>query len=85
MPVEPAPTGDTAKPPEKGAALDKLAPEDRALALAQATCPVSDGKLGSMGTPIKEVVDGKTVFLCCESCEDDLKAEPAKYLAKLKK
>ena len=37
-----------------------------------------------MGKPFKTSVKGKTVFLCCEGCEQDLKDNPDKYLAKLK-
>jgi hypothetical protein len=36
-----------------------------------------------MGTPIKVSVAGHEVFICCEHCEEPLKAEPAKYLAKI--
>ena len=39
--------------------------------------------LGSMGTPARIVVAGRVVFLCFDGCEDALKREPAKYLAKL--
>jgi hypothetical protein len=64
---------------------------DAKLALAQMVCPVGEdeeGKpnhLGSMGKPIKEVVDGKTVFLCCKGCVEDFKADAKKYLSKLGK
>jgi hypothetical protein len=36
-----------------------------------------------MGTPTRVVISGRAVFLCCDGCEDSLKQEPAKYLAKL--
>ncbi|OHB80624.1 MAG: hypothetical protein A2V98_01125 [Planctomycetes bacterium RBG_16_64_12] len=65
------------------AALAKLSEEDRALAAAQKTCPVSDEPLGSMGTPVKVTVKGRDVFLCCPGCEGEIKADPDKYLAKL--
>jgi Cu(I)/Ag(I) efflux system membrane fusion protein len=71
------------------AEIKKLPAEDQPLALAQQTCLVGeeDGKpnhLGSMGMPVKKVVMGKTVFLCCPGCIKDLEKDPAKYLAKLK-
>ncbi|MBC8875214.1 MAG: efflux RND transporter periplasmic adaptor subunit [Planctomycetes bacterium] len=66
-------------------ALAKLSPADRALAEKQKNCPVADMPLGSMGTPIKVDVDDRHVFICCEGCREDLLAEPAKYLAKLRK
>lgn len=65
------------------AALAKLAPEDRALAEKQKTCPVTYEPLGSMGTPIKVSVDGREAFVCCEGCVDELKNNFAKYEEKL--
>lgn len=65
------------------AALAKLSDEDRAVAEKQKTCPVGGGALGTMGTPIKKEVKGRTVFLCCSGCEGALESEPDKYLAVL--
>ena len=85
-----APPAQTATPPaaaadsETTAALAKLSETDRAAALKQDVCPVTGEKLGSMGAPPKVTVEGKEVFLCCEGCEEELRKEPAKYLAKLK-
>ena len=46
------------------AALEKLPPEDRELAASQQFCPVLDkSRLGSMGVPIKVMIDGEPVFL----------------------
>ncbi|MGD9634147.1 MAG: hypothetical protein AB7G28_06035 [Pirellulales bacterium] len=64
-------------------AMADLSDADRAAALAQKTCPVSDEPLGSMGTPIKVTVNGRDVFLCCNGCRKELEANPDKYLAKL--
>lgn len=74
-------TAADAKSPPEG--LAELPEADRALAVKQKTCPVSDEPLGSMGKPIKLEIKGRTVFLCCEGCEEDLKKDPDKYLAKL--
>lgn len=60
-----------------------LSAEDRALAQKQGTCPVTGQPLGSMGEPVKVVVKGQTVFLCCSHCEAAIKKDPDKYLAKL--
>lgn len=65
------------------AALSQLPPEDRQLAESQRICPVSEMPLGSMGAPIKVIVQGRTVFICCEGCRESLLAEPTKYLARL--
>ena len=64
-------------------ALSQLSADDRTAALAQKDCPVTDKPLGSMGKPLKVTVEGQEVFLCCDGCEEELKKEPAKYLAKL--
>lgn len=68
---------------EINAALSELPAGDRRLAETQRECPVSGMPLGSMGVPIKVVVQGRTVFICCEGCRESLLAEPTKYLAKL--
>jgi Cu(I)/Ag(I) efflux system membrane fusion protein len=52
-------------------------------AAEQKTCPVTNLKLGSMGDPIAVEVEGRTVWVCCSNCPPKLKAEPAKYLARL--
>jgi Cu(I)/Ag(I) efflux system membrane fusion protein len=63
--------------------IDKLAPPDRQLALAQRLCPVSGAPLGSMGVPHKLTVKGQTVFLCCKGCESQFNKEPDKFLNKV--
>ena len=63
--------------------LAELSPADRALAEEQKICPVSGEPLGSMGKPVKVTVKGRTLFLCCDGCEESIKKEPDKYLAKL--
>lgn len=65
------------------AALAKLSAVDRREAEQQAICPVTEMPLGSMGTPKKVDVDGRTVFICCEGCRKSLLAQPAKYLSTL--
>jgi YHS domain-containing protein len=80
--------GDTAAAvkltPQEIATIKELPAADQELALKQAVCPVSDEHLGGeMGKPYKISVEGRTVFLCCDSCEPKIKAEPKKYLAKL--
>lgn len=72
--------GQTA-PSEKPAGLSA---EDLALAQKQGTCPVTGQPLGSMGQPVRVTVKGQTVFLCCRGCEQAIRKNPDKYLAKLK-
>jgi hypothetical protein len=53
---------------EKSLAL--LKPEDRKLAEAQRFCVFEgENRLGSMGPPVKVMIQGKPVFLCCGSCK----------------
>ncbi len=65
-------------------ALSQLSDADRVAALAQKVCPVSDKPIGSMGKPPRITVVGQEVFLCCGGCEDALREDASKYLAKLK-
>ena len=66
--------------------LAKLSPEDRALAEKQKYCvEESDERLGgSMGVPIKLMIKGEAVFICCKSCEKHVLKDPDKALAKAK-
>lgn len=57
--------------------------DDAAAIAKQKICPVTDQPLGSMGPPVKVVVKGRTVFLCCAGCKKKLLADPDKYLKKL--
>ena len=63
--------------------LDKLSPEDRALADAQKTCPVTGEPLGSMGVPIKVMVKDQPVFVGCSSCAKEATKDPDKTLQKV--
>ncbi len=65
--------------------LKELSAEDRAAAEKQRVCPVSGELLGSMGKPVKIVVQGRTVFLCCSGCEAAFRKDPEKYFEKMKK
>ncbi len=50
----------------------------------QGTCPVTGKPLGSMGTPVSITINGQTVQLCCEGCEERLRKSPEKYLSRPK-
>ncbi len=67
------------------AALAKLDPADRKLAEAQRFCAVdNEERLGAMGTPVKVMVSGQPVFLCCKGCSKNALANPEKTLAQVK-
>jgi hypothetical protein len=59
--------------------------DDRQLIAKQKVCPVTGEDLESMGGPVKVVIDGRAVFVCCKSCEKPLRGKPEKYLPKLPK
>lgn len=66
--------------------LAQLTPEDRKLAQAQKVCAVeSDNRLGAMGVPVKIVIKGQPIFLCCEDCRETALADPDKTLSQVKK
>lgn len=48
-----------------------------------ATCPISGGKLGSMGAPIIKTYDGREVRFCCKSCPPKFEKDLAKSLGTL--
>jgi membrane fusion protein, copper/silver efflux system len=64
-------------------ALAKLDPTERKIAEAQRICPITGNRLGSMGAPPKLDVKGTSVFICCDGCIDDAKADPDKTLKKV--
>jgi YHS domain-containing protein len=70
--------------PEEIAEIKKLPAADAEAALKQMVCPVSGEHLGSMDVPVKVSALGKTFFLCCKSCNKDVKDNPAEVVAKLK-
>jgi hypothetical protein len=60
-----------------------LSAADRELIARQKVCPVSDEPLDSMGGPVRVEVGGRTVFICCKSCEAALRKSPEEYLQKI--
>lgn len=75
---------DTSTDDDVKAERAKLSPEDRALVEAQEWCVISnDERLGSMGAPVKLMIKGQPVFLCCKGCQKKAEADSDKTLAKL--
>lgn len=70
--VVPAPGGALVIPDSmKG--IRQLSPSDQRLAIQQRTCPVTGDLLGSMGKPIRVRVNGRSVFVCCQGCVDEVR------------
>jgi uncharacterized protein (TIGR03000 family) len=71
---------------EVAANLGKLDAEDRKVAEEQKHCAVQEGvRLGAMGVPVKIMVQGEPVFLCCRGCEVAARRDPDKTLEKVQK
>lgn len=83
-PSPPAPLAATAgEDAEIQAALAKLSPTERSLAESQRFCAIAnESRLGSMGPPVKVLIEGQAVFLCCAGCEGAAKQQPQETLAK---
>lgn len=71
---------------EIAANVDKLDEADRALAKSQKFCAVqTEHPLGSMGVPVKVMVNDEPVFLCCSHCEANALRDPTATLAAVAK
>jgi hypothetical protein len=67
------------------AALAELSPEDRELASRQEFCAVQpENRLGAMGKPVKVLLKGEAVFLCCEGCRKQALADPDRTSSRAK-
>jgi Cu(I)/Ag(I) efflux system membrane fusion protein len=63
------------------AVLAQLSPEDRKLVDEQQLCPNTKNRLGTMGPPVKVVIEGQVVFLCCDGCRQAVLANPKQTLS----
>lgn len=69
---------------EIAANLGKLSTEDRRLAEEQKSCAVQGDKLlGEMGVPVKLMVKGQPVFLCCKGCVKNAESNPDQTVARV--
>jgi len=64
------------------AVLSKLSRVDQRLAGAQGKCPILQSNLlGSMGIPVKIILNDQPLFLCCKACEKNARDHPTETLA----
>ena len=75
----------TTKPAQEPSSSSPPPSDDKQLIARQKICPVSNQPLDSMGGPVRLVVDGRVVFICCEHCESTLRNKSSLYLPKLPK
>lgn len=54
---------------------------DYAAVRAQDRCPVMNQPLGAHGRPLKIIMRGQTVFVCCQGCVQRVQENPAQYFA----
>ncbi len=67
-------------------ALAALTPEDRNQAMTQRFCPIMEyTRLGATETPLKVMVEGTPVLVCCEGCIEDAQAGGKETLAVVSK
>ncbi len=64
--------------------LARLSAEDRRLAVEQGVCPVLGTPLGKMGVPVKVMIKGEPVLLCCSGCRPRALEHAEQTLAKAK-
>ena len=62
--------------------LAVLEQSDKADIARQRICPVTGARLGSMGSPVKVLVGGQPVYLCCKGCLGKVKSNPEAYVPK---
>jgi hypothetical protein len=79
--VRPSTPEDT--PSKVEASLAKLSSDDRRIAESQKFCPVLGTLLGSMGPPVKVMLEGQPAFLCCSGCKQKALDNPKEILAKV--
>jgi hypothetical protein len=63
--------------------LAALSESDRTGIARQRVCPVTGAPLGSMGDPIKVLIDDRSLYLCCQGCVAKVKNAPETYTPKV--
>lgn len=54
---------------------------DYAAVRAQDRCPVMNERLGAHGRPLKIIMNGQTLFVCCQGCIRRVQENPTQYFA----
>jgi Cu(I)/Ag(I) efflux system membrane fusion protein len=63
--------------------IEQLPQEEWQPAKVQGMCPITENALGSMGEPVKIMLRGKPVYLCCKGCIGKAKRDPDGTLKKI--
>lgn len=78
---EPDPTRGPSRVPQ--VVVAPLTEADRAGVAQQQFCPVTGARLGSMGTPVKILVNEQPLYVCCLGCVPKVRNNPGAYLGRL--
>lgn len=78
-----APKPPASEPPSKAPDAAKAKAKTPGDPYALDTCPISGGKLGSMGDAVVKTYDGREVRFCCASCPPKFEKDQAKSMGKL--
>lgn len=62
--------------------LAELDSSDQGRIARQRVCPVTGAELDSMGGPVKVLVGGQPLYLCCKGCLGKVKNAPEKFVPK---
>lgn len=68
--------------PRHQLAVATLGAGDQERIARQRLCPVTSQPLGAHGSPVKVVLDGQALFLCCKGCLGKVEGNPEFYLAR---
>lgn len=67
------------------AEIAELSPEDQTLAKQQVLCPITMQPLGSMGVPLKVMLKGEPVMVCCQGCLTQVQDDADVVIEKVKR
>ncbi len=70
-------------PPRRQIKISYASAADEAAIRFQAKCAVMDQPLGAHGKPIKILIDGRPVFVCCKGCIHKVEQNPEYYLSRV--
>lgn len=74
-----APTQQNQQQPQPRVSVSYATRTDEAAIRSQQSCPVTNQRLGDHGTPIKVLIDGQPLFVCCKGCIDQVVQNPHQY------
>jgi len=72
---------EATQPTRPQAAVFWASDADAAAIQAQAICPVTKQPLGAHGRPLKVVVEGRPIFVCCQACVANVQQNPDLYVS----